>query len=699
MEGTSKSTTNHLRATPNKRGTIRKRQQLIRPLHLVTSSYLLILLLFQSLSSTKAQCSLCVDGSNPPDIDFRIDGSSCVEFASQISAEGNPTTCAALQVTFGVYCGCDNPILDTTCRVCGNDLLPDPSFPITTLQTSFDQETCLGLEFEANLNPNTDSGLSCETVQFSEVADACCAASTRPTRSPSSPTTEPTLPPTKRPTALPTRGPTHTPTHMPTSMPVEAPTETPIMSPTQGPSAIPIQSPTKTPTVEGSPTVIGQTPAPTTAVSTVLPTLLPTKAPTVPVVANFRGITLKLPGVGELDENAQNNFESALQGWYYSLYEPEFRLRSRSLQQQRPSLRRFQTRVLYKSQDVDESDGTTTVVNYDQTVSYIRSVNEDPVDLRKILSDPFSDEAALLRLMERLRVSDPFFEAIDGSLEAPDVPEPTRMDDDDGSNGLGVGAIIGIVVGGLVAFGLAVFLLMKVSSKKATEEQEEQQTTVIKQAVEDKPPEEPSDERHPEAEEEEDDIQHVFSTEPTPAAKSALHTSDSEVQTTGTADEESVPTKPDYESKRVRSPRPGPDVDDTPSLSSGVGTRSQKTSATCDTSSWMGVLGLESSANDNTSHTGAPAQLTYEVIVPPGKLGVVIDTPSEGPPEVFAVKDSSPLHGKVQVGDSLVQVDDEDVSTFSAVKVSKLIGQKAKNPERKFVLCRTLPTVQHGTDS
>ena len=62
---------------------------------------------------------------------------------------------------------------------------------------------------------------------------------------------------------------------------------------------------------------------------------------------------------------------------------------------------------------------------------------------------------------------------------------------------------------------------------------------------------------------------------------------------------------------------------------------------------------------------------------------------------MFAVKDTSPLYGKVETGDFLIQVDDEDVSTFSAVKVSKLIGRKAKNPERRFVLCRTLPNLAH----
>jgi hypothetical protein len=78
------------------------------------------------------------------------------------------------------------------------------------------------------------------------------------------------------------------------------------------------------------------------------------------------------------------------------------------------------------------------------------------------------------------------------------------------------------------------------------------------------------------------------------------------------------------------------------------------------------------------------------VFAPPGKLGVVIDTPiTNGAPIIHAVKDNSVIYGRVQVGDKLVAVDDEDVRTMTAVKVSKLISRKSANPSRKLTIVRT----------
>lgn len=77
------------------------------------------------------------------------------------------------------------------------------------------------------------------------------------------------------------------------------------------------------------------------------------------------------------------------------------------------------------------------------------------------------------------------------------------------------------------------------------------------------------------------------------------------------------------------------------------------------------------------------------VFAPPGKLGVVIDTPDNGAPLVHAVKETSVIYGRVQVGDKLVAVDDEDCRTMTAVKVSKLISRKSANPSRKLTIVRT----------
>ena len=77
------------------------------------------------------------------------------------------------------------------------------------------------------------------------------------------------------------------------------------------------------------------------------------------------------------------------------------------------------------------------------------------------------------------------------------------------------------------------------------------------------------------------------------------------------------------------------------------------------------------------------------IFAPPGKLGVIIDTPNDGPPVVSGIKDPSVIAGKVQIGDKLIAVDDEDVSHMTAIAVSKVIGRKSTNPSRKFTIRRT----------
>jgi len=77
-----------------------------------------------------------------------------------------------------------------------------------------------------------------------------------------------------------------------------------------------------------------------------------------------------------------------------------------------------------------------------------------------------------------------------------------------------------------------------------------------------------------------------------------------------------------------------------------------------------------------------------DVYCPPGKLGVVIDTPDNGPPVVHSVKDSSVVADQIKVGDKVFAVDDEDVRQHTAIKVSKMISRKSANPTRKLTLLR-----------
>lgn len=78
-----------------------------------------------------------------------------------------------------------------------------------------------------------------------------------------------------------------------------------------------------------------------------------------------------------------------------------------------------------------------------------------------------------------------------------------------------------------------------------------------------------------------------------------------------------------------------------------------------------------------------------DVIAPPGKLGVVIDNPTNSVPMVHAIKETSVLSDRVRIGDKLVAVDGEDTTDMSAIGVSKLISSKAMNPRRHMVFMRS----------
>jgi hypothetical protein len=81
--------------------------------------------------------------------------------------------------------------------------------------------------------------------------------------------------------------------------------------------------------------------------------------------------------------------------------------------------------------------------------------------------------------------------------------------------------------------------------------------------------------------------------------------------------------------------------------------------------------------------------LRFQVNVPPGRLGMLLDSGSDGRPMVHTIKPESVFCSHpVQVGDSLVMVDDTDVSRWNATKVSQLIVSKARQPRRVFTFER-----------
>lgn len=92
-------------------------------------------------------------------------------------------------------------------------------------------------------------------------------------------------------------------------------------------------------------------------------------------------------------------------------------------------------------------------------------------------------------------------------------------------------------------------------------------------------------------------------------------------------------------------------------------------------------------ANTTTNNNALNEARPFVVKAPPGKLGMVVDTPHGGVPVVRAIKPDSVLAAKVQIGDRLIAVDNLDVSRMTAVEVSNLISVK-QHRMRLLTFCR-----------
>jgi len=80
-------------------------------------------------------------------------------------------------------------------------------------------------------------------------------------------------------------------------------------------------------------------------------------------------------------------------------------------------------------------------------------------------------------------------------------------------------------------------------------------------------------------------------------------------------------------------------------------------------------------------------RISIDIVAPPGKLGIIIDTCSEGP-IVHSVKPTSPLEGLMFKGDLVVAVDGENTREWSAHYLTKLVAKKSRF-ERKITVLRS----------
>merc|ERR1712087_264533 len=76
----------------------------------------------------------------------------------------------------------------------------------------------------------------------------------------------------------------------------------------------------------------------------------------------------------------------------------------------------------------------------------------------------------------------------------------------------------------------------------------------------------------------------------------------------------------------------------------------------------------------------------FTVVAPSGKLGIVLDNPHGDLPIVWAIKETSSLHGMVQVGDLLLSMDGVECRGMSTHRVSTFLSIRSQNPERTLVL-------------
>jgi C-terminal processing protease CtpA/Prc len=75
----------------------------------------------------------------------------------------------------------------------------------------------------------------------------------------------------------------------------------------------------------------------------------------------------------------------------------------------------------------------------------------------------------------------------------------------------------------------------------------------------------------------------------------------------------------------------------------------------------------------------------YDVLAPPGPIGIVVDTTKKGC-IVHSLKKTSPMQGLITPGDFIIALDDVDVRKMDAASLTKLMARKSQQKQRKFTL-------------
>jgi len=90
--------------------------------------------------------------------------------------------------------------------------------------------------------------------------------------------------------------------------------------------------------------------------------------------------------------------------------------------------------------------------------------------------------------------------------------------------------------------------------------------------------------------------------------------------------------------------------------------------------------------NQTSPHSPMKANgRVYDFYAPPGPLGIVIESTSEGP-MVHSMSHSSPLLGIVDRGDYIIGLDDVDTKGMNAAQLTRLMAKRSQQPQRKISL-------------
>eukprot|EP00529_Nitzschia_sp_RCC80_P015838 CAMPEP_0113490886 /NCGR_PEP_ID=MMETSP0014_2-20120614/27275_1 /TAXON_ID=2857 /ORGANISM="Nitzschia sp." /LENGTH=695 /DNA_ID=CAMNT_0000384667 /DNA_START=230 /DNA_END=2317 /DNA_ORIENTATION=+ /assembly_acc=CAM_ASM_000159 len=494
-----------------------------------------------------------------------------------------------------------------------------------------------------------------------------------PTETPVVPTEAPVVPPTEAPVAPPTDAPV-APTASPTTAPpVDDPTAAPVTEApvTEAPVAPDTDSPTDIPTI-----------APTTGSPSDSPTEYPTSSDGL-VETTVSGLQMGLVGIEDFPPDTATSWEDLTRLFSRS---QNARIYNGTLLNYTTAITvtdffktsgRRQQRYLKQSQEGVQGErflqSSVIFVEYDQFIRYrVLEGNDDIITPDVLATSPFETSAQRSSYQNLLNLQgDPFLEQISDVTPVflPDeptiIPTPTAAPTpDEGGGGLSTGAIIGIAVGGGVLLLGALGGYMYMRGGKSSD-------TGRNAGTETAPPTTITGSKSING----DDV----STLPPPDVRG------------GPMGDQSVGTV-DYDYSKAY----GVTGDGTVSSAGGTFGSNTFNQTAYDpgnalaTGAALGSSDVTGSFRDHFRNPNANVkEELIHIFAPPGKLGVVIDTPDDGAPMIHAVKDSSVIADKIQVDDKLVAVDDEDVRQMTAITVSKLISHKSANPSRKLTVLRT----------